>query len=117
VGREALVAPGGQSASLEPIIPGHKVGGNFYPDPVVTELPVTRTGIYIQAGSFTVQENAMKLSAQLQPFHESQIFPIVVNGKQYYRVRLGPIGNVGAADTLLNRLVQSGFKDPIIVVE
>lgn len=116
VEREALVtrAPGSEYRRA---IPGHTRNGAFYPDPIVTEMPVQPSSIYVQAGSFSVQENANKLARNLSNFANANIYPALVNGKQFYRVRLGPITNVEEADEVLERLVNSGNQSAIIVVE
>lgn len=117
--------PARQTASLQPvqqkkltnITPGHMRNGNFYPDPIVTEMPVMPTNIYVQAGSFTVQDNAVNLSRKLASIGPSNVYPALVNGRQFYRVRLGPVGSVEQADAMLDRLVASGNNAAIIVVE
>ncbi len=117
VSREALVtAPYGQG-NLNQAIPGHTRNGDFYPDPIVTEMPVQPTDIFVQAGSFTVAENAYKLSARLQSLGKSDVYPTLINGRQFYRVRVGPIQNVAQADELLNHVLSLGSENAIIVVE
>ncbi len=103
--------------ALTNVTPGHVRDGNFYPDPIVTELPVMQTNIYVQAGSFSVHDNAQSLSRKLASFGPSNVYPALVNGKQFYRVRVGPIASVGQADSMLERLVASGNNAAIIVVE
>jgi rare lipoprotein A len=124
VSRETLEAPvttynayGQPQEHYTSVVPGHTKGGAFYPDPIVTEMPVTRTNIYVQAGSFSVRDNAVRLSAQLAGVGSSGVYSATVNGQQYYRVRLGPMARVEEADEMLARLVNSGHKDAIIVVE
>jgi rare lipoprotein A len=43
--------------------------------------------------------------------------PALVNGRQFYRVRLGPVASVDQADALLARLASTGRKESLIVVE
>lgn len=119
VNREFLTAPSGSSnyPQMRNMVPGHMRDGEFYPDPVVTEMPVTRTGIYVQAGSFGVESNARALGTRLAAYGRAEVYPAMINGQQFFRVRLGPIGNVGEADELLARLVHGGHNDAIIVVE
>ena len=113
---EVLSTPGVRSG-ITNIVPGHMSGGAFYPDPVITEYPVTQTGIFVQAGSFTVAENAQALSARLSGYSQSAVHPAMINGTRYYRVRLGPVATVEEADELLARLVQNGQSHAMIVVE
>jgi rare lipoprotein A len=99
------------------IVPGHERNGNFYPDPVVTEMPVRPSNIYVQAGSFSVADNANRLAASLQGMGRAEVRPALIAGRQFFRVRLGPVASVDQADALLSRVVSSGNKNAIIVVE
>jgi rare lipoprotein A len=100
------------------IVPGHERNGNFYPDPVVTEMPVRPSNIYVQAGSFSVADNANRLAASLRGLgNGAEVRPALVAGRQFYRVRLGPVRSVEQADALLSRVVSAGGKNAIIVVE
>lgn len=99
------------------VVPGHTRNGAFYPDPVVTEMPVTRTNIYVQAGSFGNQDNAYRLSQKLAENFTTTVQPAMVNGRQFFRVRIGPVMRVEEADELLARLVNSGHAEAVIVVE
>ncbi len=113
-----ITTPVVESQSLEaPQIPGHIKDGNFLPDPIVKQMPVTPTNIYVQAGSFGNQDNAARLAQALQPFGQAKVYPAIVNGKQFYRVRLGPLPNVDQADTVLARLADSGRDEAIIIVD
>ncbi|MEC8666006.1 MAG: septal ring lytic transglycosylase RlpA family protein [Pseudomonadota bacterium] len=116
VERETLVTQP-SNTELQRAIPGHTKGGAFYPDPIVTEMPVTRTNIYVQAGSFSVEANANNLARKLSGYATTNVYAAQVNGQQFYRVRLGPVTNVEEADEILERLVNGGNQSAIIVVE
>ncbi|MCK5285184.1 MAG: septal ring lytic transglycosylase RlpA family protein [Alphaproteobacteria bacterium] len=98
-------------------IPGSFKSGNFMPDPVVRQLPVTQTNIYVQVGSFGDQNNAIKLAQSLQSTEHAKIYPAIVNEKQFYRVRLGPIDSITKADFVLENIVEAGCNEAIIVVD
>jgi len=102
----------------DPQIAGSDVDGRFVPAPVVTEVPV-RSGrnIFVQAGAFTVPANASRLSAKMAAYGRSQVTTTHVNGRRFYRVRLGPMNDVDQADAVLNRILQSGHTDARIVVD
>ena len=118
------VSSKGVPTKLEPVervalnnnIQGHNVDGRFYPDPVVKRVPVPNTNIFVQAGSFTEQSRAQALATKLSPYGQAQVYPAVVNGRQYYRVRF-PSSNVATADRILASLTQAGMDNAIIVVE
>jgi len=97
-------------------IPGHMKEGNFYPDPVISEVPVSAQYMFIQVGSFSTREAAMRYSSALDMYGRAQIYPATIQGKQYYRVRF-PVKEVSQADTLLNKLIQGGHKNALIVVD
>jgi rare lipoprotein A len=87
------------------------------PDGRVTQLPVSPTSIYVQAGAFTDLYNATRLQAQLRQFGQVLVVPVYVDGQQFYRVRVGPLGTVGDADQLLAQIVQSGHDEARLVVD
>lgn len=97
-------------------IPGHVKNGDFYPDPVISEYPVVAQPMFIQAGSFSSREAAMRYASSLDQYGRAQIYPATVNNKQYYRVRF-PVESVSAADSLLSKLISGGFKNALIVVD
>jgi len=87
------------------------------PESVVQQEPVGPTKIFVQAGAFGVYENANKVRARLSPLGNVFLDQVLVNGRDLYRVRLGPIANVEAADTLLNQVVGTGYPDARIIVD
>lgn len=121
---EELKAPSGMSSSTAPFQPvaaqpvyhppvpvmaqGHMNAGRFMPDPVVSKAPVVPTGIFVQAGSFGVYDNATRLKKRLGSIAPTVIDPVTVNGRQVYRVKLGPIATVAEADQLLERVIRAG---------
>lgn len=108
------------SVASEPLtpIPGHESSdGRFMPDPIVTQVAVKPTSIYVQAGSFTQYDNASRLSQTLNQIASTSLHEATVNGTRFYRVRVGPIADVAEADRVLNRVVNMGNKNAIIVVD
>ena len=97
-------------------VQGHSVGGKFYPDPVVDTVAVAPTSIYVQAGSFGNLDNANKYAQSLQRFGQAKVYPAMVNGQQFYRVRIAA-ANVSNADAVLARMANSGMSNAIIVVD
>jgi rare lipoprotein A len=97
-------------------VKGSDVGGRFLPAPVATYQKVRPSAIYVQAGAFGVAENAQRLKAKLVSVGRTDIFVANVDGKTFYRVRVGPVATVDQADALLNRVVGAGANGAKIVV-
>lgn len=73
--------------------------------------------IFIQAGAFSQMENAQRLSQQLAPLGSTHVMPVVISGRELYRVRIGPLRTRDHGDTLLTQLVQAGHHDAKLIVE
>ncbi|NCC23433.1 MAG: septal ring lytic transglycosylase RlpA family protein [Alphaproteobacteria bacterium] len=112
-----LAPPPGQAASAPRPITGHMQGGRFLPDPVVSQLPVAPTAIFVQTGAFTVKENAAAYASSLSRLGEARIYSAAINGQQFYRVRFGPFGSVSQADAMLDRLASAQINQAMIVVD
>ncbi|MBO6826855.1 MAG: septal ring lytic transglycosylase RlpA family protein [Sneathiella sp.] len=83
----------------------------------VKTVPVAPTEMYIQAGAFVDFDNANKLSARLSPLGAAKVYQVLINGQDFYRVRLGPLQSVEEADTLLANLINNGHTEARIVIE
>ncbi len=80
-------------------------------------LPVAATRIFVQAGSFSLFTNANKVRAKLSWLGPVRIFPVLVNGQDMFRVRVGPLDSVASADHMLDWVIGVGYTDSHIVVE
>jgi rare lipoprotein A len=83
----------------------------------ISYAPVKPTNIFIQAGAFLQQSNALKLTQQLATLGQTRITPARIGAQTFYRVRLGPIQRVEDADALLQKVIGTGQPDARIVVE
>ena len=83
----------------------------------VSYTPVKPTNIFIQAGAFLQQSNALKLTQQLASLGQTRVTPARVGTQTFYRVRLGPIQHIEDADALLQKVIGTGQPDARIVVE
>ncbi|MBM3951353.1 MAG: septal ring lytic transglycosylase RlpA family protein [Rhodospirillales bacterium] len=84
---------------------------------VLTQGAARVTKIFIQAGAFGHFENAHKTSAKLAGVGPVAVSPILVNGKDLFRVRIGPIASVEEADRYLDKVIRSGYPEARIVVD
>lgn len=98
-------------------IPGHYEAGKFYPNPVVQQVAVSPTKLYVQVGAFGQQDNAARLMQKLSSIGNAYVEPVSYSGKTLYKVRLGPLDSVRAADSVLSKVLASGQSDAIIVVQ
>jgi len=90
---------------------------SFEPSGVVEQRPVGTTQIYIQTGAFGRYDNANKVRAKLTPLGPVKLSQVLVNGRDLYRVRLGPLTSVAAADRLLGAVADAGYPEARIIVE
>lgn len=70
---------------------------------------------YVQAGSFSQQNIATELSRQLKKFGTVNTIPAEVNGRNYYRVRVGPYANEEAAQAALNKVLNFGVANATVI--
>ena len=77
-------------------------------------LPSKR--LFVQMGSFSTREAAMKYASSLDSYGRALIQPAIVDGTTYYRVRL-PAINTASADNLLRQVSSRGYKTARIVVD
>jgi rare lipoprotein A len=108
------------SVQVEPL-PNNNIGAveskPIYPEQTVQQVPVSGTGqIYVQAGAFTMKENAIKLQQKLSSLGNVQMTQVKVNGIDFYRVRI-PAGSVDQADRVLQNALKAGVQSPRIVVD
>lgn len=82
--------------------------------PVPAALP---NNIYVQAGSFALEQNALNYSNQLSSLGPSKVYLTRVNNQPYFRVRLGPYDNREQAQRILTALNESGNKNAVIVLD
>jgi len=73
--------------------------------------------IYVQAGAFSQQENAERLRAQLATMGQAHVMQTSVSGRDFYRVRIGPMASIDAADQIRARVVAAGHGEARVVTE
>jgi len=73
--------------------------------------------IYVQAGAFSQPENAERLRAQLASMGQAHVMQTSVSGRDFYRVRIGPVASIDAADQIRARVVAAGHGEARVVTE
>ncbi|MGE0668963.1 MAG: septal ring lytic transglycosylase RlpA family protein [Sphingomonadales bacterium] len=81
------------------------------------KLQAEPKGIYVQAGAFGNPDNASRLRDRLGIVGPARIHKAVVNGAEFYRVRLGPFADVDDADLALAQVIGLGEVNALIVVD
>lgn len=98
-------------------VPGTMRGERFLPRPEVERVPVpANSRIFVQAGSFAQKDNADRLSGRLSAIAPTEVKSATVQNRQLYRVLVGPLASVDAADDVLARVVESGSRDARVIV-
>ncbi|MCW9033899.1 MAG: septal ring lytic transglycosylase RlpA family protein [Rhodospirillales bacterium] len=85
-------------------------------EPIVTQTAVSASNIYVQAGAFSRFDNANRVKAALAQVGDVKITSVLINGKDLFRVRLGPINSVQSADGILEQVIQVGYPDAKVIV-
>lgn len=83
----------------------------------VSQKPVGASNIFVQAGAFGEYANANRAQASLSPIGPISISSVLVNGRDLYRVRVGPLASVAAADRMLETVARAGYRSARIIVE
>jgi cell division septation protein DedD len=69
----------------------------------------------IQVGAFTDHRNAKTLTEKLSEF-KAYIERIFVNNQYLYRVRIGPINDIGVAENIKDKLFKLGYTTSHLIV-
>ena len=83
---------------------------------VISVAPV-ETKIWVQVGAFHVKTSATAVLSKIKEVGPGEISTVNHLGKKLYRVRLGPMVDVSMADSMLEKVVNTGFTGARIVVD
>ncbi len=86
-------------------------------DGTVTVATVAATRLFVQAGAYTQYVNANRTRAMLSSVGGAEIHHVMLNGRDIYRVRIGPMNSVEKADVALEQVIQAGYPDARIIVD
>tara|TARA_R110002167_G_scaffold82274_8_gene224507 strand:- start:1232 stop:2218 length:987 start_codon:yes stop_codon:yes gene_type:complete len=103
--------PASQVAAADEIRPG------TLPEPEVTTVAVGPTNIFVQAGAFTNYQNAMRTQIMVSRVSSATISHVLIDNKDFYRVRVGPLATVEDADRALEQLQAIGYPGARIIVD
>lgn len=119
---QPLAAPAAverQPLDIAATVPGTTApDGRFLPADKVDVRPVVGPNrIFVQAGAFTLYDNANRLRAALSRIGPTEISPTMVGNTEYFRVRVGPINSVEEADGILSQVLKAGQNSARIIVD
>ncbi len=118
------------SSNLPPPPPTREVSSDVVQVPIAPKsvstaapkLPVAavpadipRGTIFVQAGAFSDESNALRLAHHLSEIGEAFVTTVIVDGSHYYRVRLGPFDDYTEAQELLAQVRSFGYDDAQVV--
>ncbi|MEE8394254.1 MAG: septal ring lytic transglycosylase RlpA family protein [Rhodospirillales bacterium] len=84
----------------------------------VTQVAVGPTNIFIQAGAFSIFENANRVRAKLNRLGgQVKVTSVLINGMDLFRVRVGPLASVEDADRMLEKVIRTGFVESRIIID
>lgn len=89
------------------------------PQPVTATAPAKEPEIYVQVGAFSSRDNAEQLRARLQAnsIDNIRISSAADSQQPVYRVRVGPLETVEAADQTVSKLETVGVNEHRIVID
>ena len=83
----------------------------------VSQKQVGASNIFVQAGAFGEYANANRVQARLASVGSVRISSVLINGRDLYRVRVGPLASVAEADRMLETVARAGYRSARIIVE
>jgi rare lipoprotein A len=101
---------------------GASYGGSWNPSapgpaPSIASLAPALSGFYVQTGAFSTMTNAERQRGAIVTYGISEVSQATANGREVYRVRLGPYTTSEAAGIVADRLKRSGYGDARVVSE
>ncbi|MBL4692439.1 MAG: septal ring lytic transglycosylase RlpA family protein [Magnetovibrio sp.] len=107
------------SQSLPPVVSNQPLPAEI-PQEIknpIGQQPVLLTRMYVQAGAFGNRANAERVKSALSSVGNIVVSSIPVNGRNLYRVRVGPVSSVMEVDRLLSDVINAGFAGARTIIE
>ena len=83
----------------------------------IVQLPVGKSEIYVQVASFRRKVSAQNFQKVIADLGITGVYEAIVKGKQFHRVRIGPLKDVTQADSILTNLIKRGYPGARVVVK
>jgi rare lipoprotein A len=114
---ETILPPPVSKPAPPPVAEPMKVAETLISDKVTIEPVPTQTNIFIQAGAFYNFSNANRVRAVLSSLGLVKVSSVLVDGRDMFRVRVGPIKSITNADHMLEQVIASGYTDARTIVD
>ncbi len=79
------------------------------------DVNATSKKIYVQVGAYSDERNAKKIVGAVHHISDTKIDTVDINGRNLYRVRVGPHPTVELAEIILGRLLSLGHNTARII--
>ena len=86
-------------------------------EPEVTTVAVGPTKVFVQAGAFTNYQNALRTQLMIGRVSPATISHVLIDNRDFYRVRVGPLATVADADRTLEQVQSLGYPGARIIVD
>ena len=83
----------------------------------VSQASVRSTNIFVQAGAYSRFDNANQVRARLSGLGGVKVTSVLIEGRDLYRVRIGPLASVSDADLALENVIAAGYSDARIIID
>jgi rare lipoprotein A len=115
IGQQQLVLPPSTQPIVQPAPPVVAQATPAYAPPL--SAASLGNSIYVQAGAFSQSENAERLRTRLSTLGSAHVMQTSVSGRDFYRVRIGPVASLEAAEQMRARVVAAGHGEARVVTE
>ena len=95
--------------------PANSATNSVYQEPKVELKLVRPSQLFIQFGAFSNPQNATHMLNAIQSYGPSRIDQVRINGRDIYRVRLGPLQSTEEVDILLDQVVRAGHSTARVI--
>jgi cell division protein FtsN len=113
-GTDAPTSAQPASGAVQPTAPA-PTDAPAAPKAAASETPADKTTYLLQAGAFKGQEDAEAMKARLALVgFEARIVMAEVNGVTFYRVRVGPFGQLDDLNRARTRLADNGVEASVV---
>lgn len=113
-GPVSLTKPISLTAPSDP--PAEEPAGQVLRQVSHSDAAVLDTGLFIQTGAFSQYDNAERMRGALTDLGPVAITEVTVNGRAFYRVRLGPFAEP-QANRVLNAVHEAGYAEARLIAD